>query len=140
MLKIIWFLFRLKKILSRIRKNNNPLPISLWWQKRQTNVQLMGHSDIAFLTLIFFVHMVPVVDSWIFIYNFTPYKSVYLVSKKQDLTLRVRIPFKRGVLDTTLYDKVCQWLETSRFLQVLHFPPPIKLTATIYLKYCWKWR
>ena len=26
------------------------------------------------------------------------------------LTLRVRIPHRRGVLDTTLCDKVCQWL------------------------------
>jgi len=26
------------------------------------------------------------------------------------------------------------------FLQVLRFPPPIKLTTTIYLEYCWKWR
>jgi len=26
------------------------------------------------------------------------------------------------------------------FHRVLRFPPPIKLTATIYLKYCWKWR
>jgi len=25
------------------------------------------------------------------------------------------------------------------FLQVLRFPPPIKVTATIWLKYCWKW-
>ena len=26
------------------------------------------------------------------------------------------------------------------FLQVLRFPPPIKLSTTISLKYCWKWR
>ena len=26
------------------------------------------------------------------------------------------------------------------FLQVFRFPQPIKLPATIYLKYCWKWR
>ena len=26
------------------------------------------------------------------------------------LTVWVRIPLRRGVLDTTLYDKVCQWL------------------------------
>jgi len=32
----------------------------------------------------------------------------------------------RGVLDTTLCNKVCQWLAT-----VVQFPPPIKLTATI---------
>ena len=25
------------------------------------------------------------------------------------------------------------------FLRVLRFPPPIKLTATIYLKYCLQW-
>jgi hypothetical protein len=29
------------------------------------------------------------------------------------LTLWVRIPLKRGVLDTTLSDKVCQWLSTG---------------------------
>jgi len=26
------------------------------------------------------------------------------------------------------------------FLRVLWFPPPTKLTTTIYWKYCWKWR
>jgi len=47
----------------------------------------------------------------------------------------------RGVLDTTLCDKVCQWLVTGRwFSRGTPFPPPIKLTATIWLKYCWQWR
>ena len=32
----------------------------------------------------------------------------------------------RGVLGTTLCDKVCQWLVTVQW-----FPPPIKLPATI---------
>ena len=44
----------------------------------------------------------------------------------------------RGVFDTTLCDKVCQ-LQVSGFYRVLRFPPPIKpikLTATILLKYC----
>ena len=31
------------------------------------------------------------------------------------LTLRVRIPPRRGVLDTTLCDKACQWLATGRW-------------------------
>ena len=31
------------------------------------------------------------------------------------LTLWVRTPIRRGVLDTTLYDKVCQWLSTGRW-------------------------
>ena len=35
----------------------------------------------------------------------------------------------QGVLDTTLYDKVCQCGRV--FLQVLWYPPQIKLTATI---------
>jgi hypothetical protein len=26
------------------------------------------------------------------------------------------------------------------FIQILRFPPPIKLTATKWLKYCWKWQ
>ena len=52
------------------------------------------------------------------------------------LKLWVRIPLRRGVLDTTLCDKVCRLSDLRQlvhaFLQVLWFPPPIKLTATIY--------
>jgi hypothetical protein len=29
--------------------------------------------------------------------------------------------------------------QVSGFLQVLRFPPPIKLTATTWLKYFWRW-
>jgi hypothetical protein len=43
------------------------------------------------------------------------------------LMLCIRIPFRQGVLDTTLCDKVCQWLvQDGGFLR---FPPPIKLTT-----------
>ena len=38
-----------------------------------------------------------------------------------------------GVPDTTL----CDLRQVAGFLWVLRFPPPIKLTATIELKYCW---
>ena len=39
----------------------------------------------------------------------------------------------RGELDTTLCDKVCQWLATGRWFSLgVRFPPRIKLTATIY--------
>jgi hypothetical protein len=35
--------------------------------------------------------------------------------------------YSRGVIDTTLCDKFCQWFATVRgFLQVLRFPPPNK--------------
>ena len=30
--------------------------------------------------------------------------------------------------------------QVGGFLRVLRFPPPIELTATIKLIYCWKWR
>jgi len=56
-------------------------------------------------------------------------------------TLWVRILLRRGVLDTTLCDKACQWLrQVGGFFRALWFPLPIKLTVTIWLKYCWKWR
>jgi len=42
--------------------------------------------------------------------GFTTILSMYL----SPLTLWVRIPFRRGVLDTTLCDKVCQWLAAGR--------------------------
>ena len=35
---------------------------------------------------------------------------------------------------------VSDFLQVAGFLRVLCFPPPIKLTATIKLKYCLKWR
>jgi hypothetical protein len=41
------------------------------------------------------------------------------------LTLWVRIPLMRGVLDATLCDKVCQWLETDRW-----FSPGIPVFST----------
>jgi hypothetical protein len=35
---------------------------------------------------------------------------------------------------------VSYWRQVGGFLRVLWFPPPIKLTVMILLKYCWKWR
>jgi hypothetical protein len=53
--------------------------------------------------------------SWI--YNYLCIQCLSL------LTLWVLIPIRRGVLDTTLCDKVCQWLAAGQC-----FSPPIKLT------------
>ena len=51
----------------------------------------------------------------------------------QDMVLE---PHSRhGVHDTTLCDKVTSNRLLS-FLRMLRFPPPIKVTATIQLKYC----
>jgi hypothetical protein len=41
------------------------------------------------------------------------------------LTLWLRIPPRRGVLDTTLCDKVCQWLATGRW-----FSPVIPFSSS----------
>ena len=52
------------------------------------------------------------------------------------LMLWVLIPLSRGVLDTTLCDKFCQWLATGRlcgclwFSPVLQFPPPDRCDVT----------
>ena len=74
-------------------------------------------------------------DSWIYNYLCNQYIS--------PLKLWVQIPLMvECILDITLCDQVCQWFGTWHvcgFLSVLNFPAPIKLTATIYLKYCWKW-
>ena len=73
-------------------------------------------------------------DHVVWIYNYLCNKCLSL------LMLWVRILLRWGVLDTTLCDKVVSDLrQVGGFLQVLGFPPPIKLTATIYLKYWWKW-
>ena len=49
----------------------------------------------------------------------------------------VPIPLRQHVLDTTLYHKVCQWLAAGQWFS--QGPPPIKLTTTMWLKYCLKW-
>jgi hypothetical protein len=41
------------------------------------------------------------------------------------LKLWIRIPFKQGVLDTTLCDKVCQWLAAGRW-----FSPGTSVSST----------
>jgi len=52
------------------------------------------------------------------------------------------IPTQRGVLDITLCEKfLLSYLrQVGGFLRIRRFPRPIKLTATILLKYCLKWR
>ena len=58
---------------------------------------------------------------------------VVLPIQSVPITTNVRIPFMRGVLYTTLCDKVCDLQQVGGFLR---FPPAIKLTAVIQLKYC----
>ena len=49
--------------------------------------------------------------SWI-----NPFITTYAISTY--LMLSVWIPFRRGVLDTTLCDKVCQWLATGQWFSL----------------------
>ena len=61
------------------------------------------------------------------------------------LTLWVRIPLRRGVLDTTLCDQVCQWLAAGRW-----FSPDTSVSSTnktdrhditeiLLTKQVWQW-
>ena len=55
--------------------------------------------------------------SWLFLYGSWIYN--YLCNHcRSPLTLWVQILLRRGVLDTTLCDKVCQWLATGWFSPV----------------------
>ena len=59
---------------------------------------------------------------WIYSYLCNHYLST--------ITMWVWILLRRGVLDTTLCDKVCQWLAANRlFFRVLRFPPSIQLIS-----------
>jgi hypothetical protein len=55
--------------------------------------------------------------SWIYNYLCNQYLS--------SITLYVRIPLRRGVLNTTLCDKVCQWLAADRW-----FSPGTPISTT----------
>ena len=48
-----------------------------------------------------------------------------LLCQHSPLTLRVWIPFRRDILDTTLWDKVCQWLAVGRW-----FSPGTPVSST----------
>jgi hypothetical protein len=48
------------------------------------------------------------------IYNITNYIEMSL-PKQEKLTLCVPNPLRRGVLDTTLWDQVCQWLAAGQW-------------------------
>jgi len=64
----------------------------------------------------------------------------YLYTAYQFNTLWVWIPFRRGVLDTSLCDKVWHWLEAGRWFSLSNLVSSTnKLTATIKLNYCGKW-
>jgi hypothetical protein len=53
----------------------------------------------------------------------TVWYSLFSISVYQPLW--GRIPHRRGVLDTTLYDEVCQWLATGQW-----FSPPSSINKT----------
>jgi hypothetical protein len=79
--------------------------------------------------------------SWLWSYGSWIYN--YLCNQRlSPLTLWVLIPFRRSVLDTTLCDNkfVSDLRQVCGFLGILRFHPPIKLTTTIWMKYCLKWR
>ena len=63
------------------------------------------------------------------------FTTTYAISVYHHLRCEFESRSFRGVLDTTLCDKVCD-RQVGGFLRVLRFPPPIKLAATILLKYC----
>ena len=67
-----------------------------------------------------------IVGSWI--YNYIWNKCI------SPLKLWVRISIRRGVQNYMKFVNDLQ--QIGGFLRVLRFPPPIKLTATMWLKYC----
>ena len=84
------------------------------------NLILNNHSNYRFVHIINMTISEPVSTqselrgpSWLWshgswIYNYLC--NQYLSTPK----LWIRIPLRRGVLDSTLYDKVCQWLVSDR--------------------------
>jgi hypothetical protein len=82
---------------------------------------------------------------WIFVSVFSPGTLVYSTIKS-DVTEILLLKVALNTLTliphyTTSVQQVNGDLrQVNGFLWVLWFPPPIKRTATIELKHCWKWR
>jgi hypothetical protein len=70
--------------------------------------------------LSYLFHPGVIVWSWSWSYGSWIYN--YLCNQcLSPLMLVVRIPLRRGVLDTILCDKVCQWLATGQMFSPIHF-------------------
>ena len=63
---------------------------------------------------------------WMLGYLFFPSTSIFLL--------------KFGNVKHYVINVFSDLRQVGSFVRVLRFSPPIKLTATIWLKYCWKWR
>jgi hypothetical protein len=79
----------------------NTKALTVYW------ASFLGPHQIVIGKLHYIVWAVVVVIMWI--YNYLCNQCL------SPLTLWVRIPFMRGVLDTTLCDKVCLWLSTGQW-------------------------
>ena len=66
-------------------------------------------------------------SNWIYTGSFAKFIfCVYtLLCQHSPLTLFVRIPFRRDIFDTTLWDKVCHWLAVGRW-----FSPGTSVSST----------
>jgi hypothetical protein len=84
------------------------------------NVNLFNHLTIRSFTWLISIIILTNGKKYIFLFFFK-YSGIYYIS----LTLWVRIPFSRDVLDTTLCDKVCQWLAAGRW-----FSPGTLISST----------
>jgi len=88
--------------------------IVLFWPMRIQNIKYIVHSICKNRELLWSGWY----DSWI--YDYLCNKCI------SPLGLRVRIPLRRGVLNTTLCDQVCQWLAAGWW-----FSPGIPVSSTI---------
>jgi hypothetical protein len=91
--------------------------------------------------------------SWIFYFYLNPRAAVVMIIWYWDLQLPMQsVPITTKVVSSnTVHDEVysiqhyvikfvSDLRQVGGFLRVIWFPQPIKLTASLYLKYCWKWR
>jgi len=92
------------------------ITISSCMRKREN----VDHVLLSFLV----IYQLKLRPSWSWSYGSWIYN--YLCNQFiSPLTLGVRVPFRRGALDTILYDKVCLWLATGQL-----FSPGTSVSST----------
>jgi len=102
------------------------LKTNSWIEELKTNVYLYRRTqcpDVLLMNIFLLLNKCTLCDeslffevgpSWSWLYGSWIYNCL-CNPRLSPLTLWVRIPLRRGVLDTTLCDKVCQWPVTSRW-------------------------
>jgi hypothetical protein len=97
-----------------------------------SDLRNIGQTPLYHVNIVQYICCSMLQDVWWYGCMVVGFTTTYVISSYHHQSCEFESCSWWGVFDTTLCDKVCQWLSTfSGFRRVFWFPPPIKLTSKI---------